>query len=90
MPTRSAHARWEGTHQECHGKLKLGSGAFHGADSFASRFENGTGTNPAEILGAAHVGCFAMALPQAGFKQEFVDANARLTIERLLAKERSG
>jgi len=42
--------------------VKLGSGAYEGAYSFSSRFENGTGTNPEELLGAAHAGCFTMAL----------------------------
>ena len=62
MPTRTAHARWEGTIKEGKGTLDFGNGAFKGAYSFASRFENGKGTNPEELLGAAHAGCFAMAL----------------------------
>jgi osmotically inducible protein OsmC len=45
--------------------MALGSGAFEGAYSFASRFEEGTGTNPEELIGAAHAGCFSMALAAA-------------------------
>jgi lipoyl-dependent peroxiredoxin len=84
MPTRKAHARWEGTLKEGKGKVDFGNGAFKGAYSFASRFEEGSGTNPEELLGAAHAGCFAMALSlvlgQAGFKPEYVDATAHVTV----------
>ena len=62
MTTRTGNAVWEGTLKEGIGKVKLGSGAFEGPYSFASRFENGKGTNPEELLGAAHAGCFSMAL----------------------------
>ena len=84
MPTRKSHARWEGSLEEGRGHVDLGSGAFKGAYSFASRFEEGPGTNPEELLGAAHAGCFAMALSlvlgQAGFKPEYVDATAHVTV----------
>jgi osmotically inducible protein OsmC len=56
MSTRLAHARWEGTIKEGRGTINLESGAFNGSYSFASRFEEGTGTNPEELLGAAHAG----------------------------------
>jgi len=62
MAIRSADARWEGTLKEGQGELKLKSGAFEGQYSFSSRFEEGTGTNPEELLGAAHAGCYSMAL----------------------------
>ena len=62
MAKRTASAVWEGTLREGKGKVKLGSGAFEGQYSFASRFEEGTGTNPEELIGAAHAGCFSMAL----------------------------
>jgi lipoyl-dependent peroxiredoxin len=62
MAIRSAHARWEGTLKGGKGNLKLGSGAYDGQYSFSSRFEEGTGTNPEELIGAAHAGCFTMAL----------------------------
>lgn len=62
MAIRSAHARWEGTLKGGNGNLKLGSGAYDGQYNFSSRFEEGTGTNPEELIGAAHAGCFTMAL----------------------------
>src|SRR5258707_3923215 len=62
MAKRTASAVWEGTLKEGKGRVKLGSGAFEGQYSFASRFEEGTGTNPEEFIGAAHAGCFSMAL----------------------------
>lgn len=62
MPVRTANAAWEGTLQEGNGTMKFGSGAFEGQYSFSSRFEEGTGTNPEELIGAAHAGCFSMAL----------------------------
>ena len=84
MPTRKAHARWEGSIKEGKGQVDFGNGAFKAAYSFASRFEDGRGTNPEELLGAAHAGCFAMALSlilgNAGFKPDYVDATAQVTI----------
>src|SRR5690242_20029911 len=65
MPTRNADAVWEGNLKDGHGSVKLGSGAFEGAYSFNSRFENGKGTNPEELIAAAHAGCFSMALANA-------------------------
>lgn len=62
MPTSSAHAVWEGTLKKGKGTMALGSGVFEGAYSFATRFENGAGANPEELIGAAHAGCFSMAL----------------------------
>jgi osmotically inducible protein OsmC len=62
MPKRSAHARWEGTLQQGKGTMSLGSGAYEGSYSFATRFEDAPGTNPEELIGAAHAGCFSMAL----------------------------
>ena len=59
---RTAEARWAGDLKAGRGNVKLGSGAFEGAYSFASRFEDGNGTNPEELLGAAHAGCYSMAL----------------------------
>lgn len=84
MPTRKAHARWEGTLNEGKGTVDFGKGAFNGAYSFASRFDTGGGTNPEELLGAAHAGCFAMALSlvlgRAGFTPDYVDATANVTV----------
>lgn len=63
MPTRTAEAEWKGNLAEGSGNLKVGSGAFDGPYSFKSRFEEGqSATNPEELLGAAHAGCFTMAL----------------------------
>lgn len=62
MMVRTANAVWEGSLREGKGTVKLGSGAFEGAYSFSSRFEEGQGTNPEELIGAAHAGCFSMAL----------------------------
>lgn len=84
MPTRNAHARWEGSLKDGTGEVDFGHGLFKGAYSFRSRFEAGTGTNPEELLGAAHAACFAMALSlvlgQAGFTPDHVDATAQVTI----------
>ena len=84
MPTRKAHARWEGSLKEGKGQVDFGNGLFKGAYSFASRFENDKGTNPEELLGAAHAGCFAMALSlilgKAGFTPDYVDATAHVTV----------
>jgi lipoyl-dependent peroxiredoxin len=62
---RNAQAQWNGGLKDGNGTLKLGSGAYDGQYSFTSRFENGTGTNPEELIGAAHAGCFSMALAAA-------------------------
>ena len=63
MPIRRADAEWKGNLAEGSGRLKVGSGAFDGPYSFKSRFEEGqSATNPEELLGAAHAGCFTMAL----------------------------
>lgn len=62
MPARKADARWEGSLQEGKGAMRLGGGAYEGPYSFKSRFEDGNGTNPEELIAAAHAGCFSMAL----------------------------
>jgi osmotically inducible protein OsmC len=84
MAIRQAHARWEGSLKDGRGKVDFGRGAFSAPYSFASRFEEGSGTNPEELLGAAHASCFAMALSlvlsDAGFKPDYVDATASVTI----------
>lgn len=85
MPTRKARASWEGSLQKGTGKVSLESGACEAPYSFGSRFESGHGTNPEELLAAAHAGCFAMALSlalgKAGYTPERIDAEARVTIE---------
>lgn len=62
MAVQNASAEWNGSLKEGAGKMRLGTGAFEGAYTFVSRFENGAGTNPEELIGAAHAGCFSMAL----------------------------
>lgn len=62
MPKRKGMAEWQGGLRDGKGSVKLGSGAFEGSYSFGSRFEVGEGTNPEELIGAAHAGCFSMAL----------------------------
>jgi osmotically inducible protein OsmC len=62
MTIRESSAEWQGTLKDGSGRLRLGSGIFEGAYSFPSRFENGPGTNPEELIAAAHAGCFSMAL----------------------------
>jgi lipoyl-dependent peroxiredoxin len=62
MATRNGSAEWRGDLQSGSGDLTVGDGVFEGAYSFASRFEEGEGTNPEELIAAAHASCFAMAL----------------------------
>jgi osmotically inducible protein OsmC len=62
MVIRNSSAVWEGNLIDGKGRMRLGSGAFDGAFSRASRFEDGPGTNPEELIGAAHAGCFSMFL----------------------------
>jgi osmotically inducible protein OsmC len=85
MANRSAEAVWEGTLKEGKGSLKLSSGAFEGAYSYTSRFEEGTGTNPEELIAAAHAGCFTMALgaglERAGTPAEHLHTDAKVHLE---------
>lgn len=62
---RKAEAQWNGDLKSGHGTMSVGSGAFSGPFSFISRFEQSGDTNPEELLGAAHAGCFSMALSNA-------------------------
>jgi osmotically inducible protein OsmC len=63
---RTAHARWEGSVKIGKGEIDFGNGLFRSDYSFGSRFETGAGTNPEELLGAAHASCFAMAVADLG------------------------
>ena len=87
MPQRTASARWQGSLQDGKGTMRLGSGAYEGQYSFASRFEDGTGTNPEELLGAAHAGCFSMALSsalsKAGHVPDEVSTTATVHLEKV-------
>lgn len=62
MATRESSAFWKGNLKEGEGSMRLGSGAYEGAFTYASRFKDGTGTNPEELIGAANAGCFSMYL----------------------------
>jgi osmotically inducible protein OsmC len=62
MAVRASSAEWKGTLKEGAGTMKVGSGAYEGPYTYASRFETGPGTNPEELVGAAHAGCFSMFL----------------------------
>jgi lipoyl-dependent peroxiredoxin len=62
MATRNGSAEWKGDLKGGSGTLRVGEGVFEGAYSFSSRFEDGEGTNPEELLAAAHAACFSMAL----------------------------
>lgn len=83
--TRTASADWEGNLKDGKGKMKVGSGAFDGPYTFASRFESGKGTNPEELLGAAHAGCFSMALSlglvKAGFSPQRINTTATIHLD---------
>lgn len=82
MPARTANARWEGGLRDGKGDMRLGGGAFEGQYSFSSRFEEGVGTNPEELIAAAHAGCFSMAfsagLEKAGFSPNSVETEAKV------------
>jgi osmotically inducible protein OsmC len=82
MAIRSSSAEWKGTLKEGAGTMKLGSGAFEGPYTFASRFESGPGTNPEELIGAAHAGCFSMflaaLLANAGYTPTRIATSARV------------
>jgi osmotically inducible protein OsmC len=88
MPVRrDAEARWEGGLKDGTGKMKLGSGVYEGPYSFGSRFEDAAGTNPEELIGAAHAGCFSMALAaglgKAGHSPEYIHTRARVQLEKV-------
>ena len=86
MPTRTADARWEGSLQDGRGTMKMATDAYDGPYSFQSRFEEGDGTNPEELIGAAHAGCFSMALSgalgKAGYEPENVETTAKVHLDK--------
>lgn len=87
MPTRSGEATWNGNLPDGNGTMSVESGAYEGAYSFRSRFEDGDGSNPDELIAAAHAGCFSMALANvlddAGYDPESVHTNADVTLRTL-------
>jgi lipoyl-dependent peroxiredoxin len=87
MAVRKAEAEWTGNLREGKGRVKLGSGAYEGEYSFVSRFEEGKGTNPEELIGAAHAGCFSMALSagltRAGLSPKRIHTTAQVHLEKV-------
>ncbi len=87
MPVRTAQAVWEGDLARGKGTVALGSGSYQGPYSFASRFESGKGTNPEELIGAAHAGCFSMALSamlgKVGYAPKKIQTDAKVHIEKV-------
>ena len=90
MPVRSADAQWEGSLQDGKGTMKLGGGAYEGPFSFSSRFEDGSGTNPEELIAAAHAGCFSMALSGGLGRAGFTPTSVRTTAQVHLNKTDAG
>ena len=87
MATRTSSAVWEGNLKEGKGTMKVGRGAYEGPFSFASRFENGAGTNPEELIGAAEAGCFSMALSngltKAGHVPKRISTTAKVNLSQV-------
>ena len=85
MPRRTADATWNGTLKEGSGTMSTESGAYEGEYSFAKRFGDEPGTNPEELIGAAHAGCFSMAfanaLDEAGYDPQEVHTEATVHLE---------
>src|SRR5262249_548994 len=86
--TRKASAHWQGDLKSGKGNISTASQTLdHAQYSFSTRFENGVGTNPEELLAAAHAGCFTMAvsaqLTNAGLKPEGLDTTCTITLEKL-------
>ncbi len=86
MPKRKANAVWEGSLTEGSGTMRMASGAYEGPYSFQSRFEEGDGTNPEELIAAAHAGCFSMALSlelgKAGHDPQSVETEATVHLDK--------
>jgi osmotically inducible protein OsmC len=90
MAIRHASAVWQGTLREGHGSMRFGT--FEGPFTFASRFEEGAGTNPEELIGAAHAGCYSMALSgglvRAGFTPVRIQTRATVNLGTVDGKAR--
>lgn len=86
MVKRISDAEWHGDLQNGGGTVSFGSGAFNGPYSYKSRFEDGSGTNPEELIAAAHASCFTMALSfalaGAGHEHGTLDTRAAVTLEK--------
>lgn len=87
MPVRTSKAEWKGNLKDGQGTVELGSGAYKGSYSFPSRFEEGQGTNPEELIAAAHAGCYSMALSaglsKAGFNPTRVHTVAKVRLDKV-------
>ena len=87
MPKRKADARWDGSLQEGNGTMRMATGSYEGPYSFQSRFEEGDGTNPEELIAAAHAGCFSMQLSgllgAAGHDPESVETTATVHLDKV-------
>ena len=87
MPTSSASAGWEGGLKSGRGNFRAGSGAFEGAYSFPTRFEGARGTNPEELIAAAHAACLSMALSagleKSGTPASRIATKASCTIDKV-------
>jgi len=87
MPARTAEAEWRGNLTEGKGNIKLGSGAFEGSYDWRSRSADGPGTNPEELIAAAHAGCFSMALShqlsEAGHPPARIHTTARVQLDKV-------
>lgn len=87
MAIRTASAHWQGTLTDGSGTIRTGQGGLQGNYSFASRFAEGEGTNPEELIGAAHAGCYSMALTKgladAGFPPTSVDTTAKVHLDNV-------
>lgn len=87
MAVRFATAAWEGSLRDGNGTMKMASGAYNGQYSFSSRFEEGVGTNPEELIAAAHAGCFSMALSgaltRAGHTPTRIETTAKVHLNKV-------
>jgi lipoyl-dependent peroxiredoxin len=87
MPKRTANASWDGSLQDGSGTMRMASGSYEGPYSFQSRFQEGDGTNPEELIAAAHAGCFSMALSaglgRAGHSAERVETTATVHLDKV-------
>jgi osmotically inducible protein OsmC len=90
MTIRKADAVWQGSLREGSGELALESGAFRGPYTFKARFEQGKETNPEELLGAAHAGCFTMALTALLARERLAPTRIRTTASVHLAQAAGG
>lgn len=90
MPARQAIAEWKGDLKGGSGRVKLGSGAYEGNYSFTSRFENGPGANPEELIGAALAGCYSMALANSLASAGHTPTSVHTTADVHLGKDDKG